>query len=269
MSEPDPSALPGSTTLATLPRLVLVPNTLDHGASIGDIADLLPASVLRRAAGLVHWLVEDARSARSFLKRVGQVVPLSLPLQQLDLQELPRRAKGPALAPRAEEVSALLAPLRAGHDLGLLSEAGLPAVADPGREVVAAAHAAGFAVQVLPGASSIPLAVAASGLPGQSFAFVGYVPVESEARRQRIIELETLCRRQQQTQVFIETPYRNPALLDAVLQAGHASTWLSVSVALTTADAWTRTARLQAWRTAPSVLPDRLPAVFCLMAADR
>jgi 16S rRNA (cytidine1402-2'-O)-methyltransferase len=255
---PPPDRLP--------PRLVLIPNTLDFGANGAPIEDLLAHGVLARAAGLSHWVVEDARSARAFLKRVGQLVPLATVLQQIAICELPRRPKGSGSAAFARDVlSALLAPLREGHDVGVLSEAGLPGVADPGRELVAAAHAAGFGVQVLPGASSITLAVAASGLSGQSFAFVGYLPVEADARRARLQELEHLSRRVQQTQVFIETPYRNPALLQALLHAAAGTSWLSVSLALTTTDAWTRTARIDAWRREPSVLPDRLPAVFCLL----
>ena len=116
----------------------------------------------------------------------------------------------------------LLAPALAGDDLGLISEAGLPAVADPGARLVAAAHAAGIRVVALPGASSITLAVAASGLNGQSFAFVGYLPIEAEARAARIRELEATSRRLAQTQVMIETPYRNAALLGALARAAAA-----------------------------------------------
>jgi 16S rRNA (cytidine1402-2'-O)-methyltransferase len=136
---------------------------------------------------------------------------------------------------------------------------------------VAWAHAQGCRVEVLPGASAVTLAVSASGLGGQSFAFVGYLPQEPEARRLRIRELEAESRRKGQTQVFIETPYRNAAMLEALIGAASPSTWLSVSLALTTPQAQTRTSRISTWREAPSIpafsLSDRLPAVFCLASS--
>jgi 16S rRNA (cytidine1402-2'-O)-methyltransferase len=149
--------------------LILVPNTLDLGEpEPADIREVLPDGVLRKAARLTHWVVEDARSARAFLKRVHAVHPLAQPLQALDIRELPRPQKGsggkPAQAiPRggqaagtgASPFTPLLAPALAGHDIGLLSEAGLPAVADPGSALVAAAHAQGLPVRVLPGPSSL------------------------------------------------------------------------------------------------------------------
>ena len=160
----------------------------------------------------------------------------------------------------------MLAPALQGHDLGLLSEAGLPAVADPGSALVAAAHEAGVPVQPMSGPSSLMLALAASGLNGQSFAFVGYLPQEAEARTARIRELETVSRKQAQTQLAIETPYRNAALLQALLQALQPSTQLSVSVGLTLAGSTTRSAPVSVWRREPRALPDRLPAVFAWLA---
>ncbi len=157
-----------------------------------------------------------------------------MPLQQVSIVELPRPPKGRGeVAP--DDFARLLAPAIAGNDLGLLSEAGLAALADPGARLVAAAHAAGLRVVALPGASSIALAVAASGLNGQSFAFVGYLPIEAAARSARIRELEAASRRQGQTQVMIETPYRNPALLAALVAELQPTTQLSVSVGLTLA----------------------------------
>jgi 16S rRNA (cytidine1402-2'-O)-methyltransferase len=249
--------------------LLLVPNTLDFGAQAHDMQDLqdqLPLGVIRRAAGLVHWVVEDARSARVFLKRVAAVVPLAVPLQSIDIRELPRARKGSGDTVPAGEWLALLGPALAGHDLGLLSEAGLPAVADPGAALVQAAHEAGVPVTPLPGASSLLLALAASGLNGQSFAFVGYLPQEPAARTLRAREIESLSRRQRQTQIVIETPYRNQALLDALLADLSPSTRLSVSVGLTLSAPWTRCDRVSAWRSSPAILPDRLPAVFALLA---
>jgi 16S rRNA (cytidine1402-2'-O)-methyltransferase len=247
-------------------RLLLVPNTLDLGAEATDLHAVLPLGVMRQAAQLAHWAVEDARSARALLKRIDAVVPLALPLQALDIRELPRPRKGSREPVPPAEWQALLAPALAGHDLGLLSEAGLPAVADPGASLVEAAHAAGVPVLPLAGPSSLLLALAASGLNGQSFAFVGYLPQDAAARAARVRELEALSRKAQQTQLLIETPYRNGALLNALTATLGAATRLSVSVGLTLADGWTRSDSVSGWRQRPVALPDRLPAVFCFLA---
>jgi 16S rRNA (cytidine1402-2'-O)-methyltransferase len=247
--------------------LVLVPNTLDLGAAEVDLREVLPLAVIRRAAALQHWAAEDARSTRAFLKRVNAIEPLAAPLQALSIQELPRPRKGSREAVPAQEWQNLLKPALQGHDLGLISEAGLPAVADPGSLLVAAAHEAGVPVLPLAGASSLLLALAASGLNGQSFAFVGYLPQEPAARLARVRELETLSRRWGQTQLLIETPYRNAALLAALLEALSPSTRLTVSCGLTLPGGWSRTEAVSGWRQRPVQMPDRLPAVFGLLAA--
>ena len=246
--------------------LLLVPNTLDLGADEVDLREVLPQGVIRRAAGLQHWAVEDARSARAFLKRVGAVVPLVVPLQAMAISELPRPRKGSREPVSAASWHALLQPALDGHDLGLLSEAGMPAVADPGSALVQAAHAAGVPVQPLPGASSLLLALAASGGNGQSFAFVGYLPQETGPRAARLKELEALARRSGQTQLIIETPYRNAALLAAMTATLAVDTRVSVSCGLTLAGAWSRTDSVAAWRARPVQMPDRWPAVFSLLA---
>ena len=247
--------------------LWLVPAPLDLGAAETPLDAVLPQAALARAAALRHWVVEDAKSARALLRRVGQLVPLAQPLQALQLVELPRPPKGsPRPGTAAIDWRALLAPALQGHDLGLLSEAGLPAVADPGSLLVAAAHEAGVPVQPLAGPSSLMLALAASGLNGQSFAFVGYLPQEAESRTARIRELEASSRRLGQTQLAIETPYRNAALLQALVQALQPTTRLSVSVGLTLEGGFTRSAPVAAWRRQPLALPDRLPAVFAWLA---
>jgi 16S rRNA (cytidine1402-2'-O)-methyltransferase len=256
----------------TPPRgcLILVPNTLDFGVAQGvappDIRDVLPLGVIRVAAGLGHWVAENAKTTRAFLKRVDAVQPLRLALQEVQITELPRPRKGSAQAPAADW-PALLAPALLGHDIGLISEAGLPAVADPGAALVAAAHASGLRVQALPGPSALLLALAESGLHGQSFAFVGYLPVEAGQRAARIRELESLSRRAGQTQLMIETPYRNAALLAALLAQLQPSTRLAVSCGLTLPGAITRSALVQAWRADPLSLPADVPAVFSLLAA--
>ena len=249
--------------------LYLVPNALDFGieAATGTVAldEVLPLGVLRIAARLEHWVAENARTTRAFLKRVDRIVPLARPLQQVLIVELPRAPKGGQAAPMPD-LRPLLAPLRSGADLGLISEAGLPAVADPGAALVQAAHAEGANVVALPGPSSLLLALAASGLNGQSFAFLGYLPVEASARAARLRELEALSRKAQQTQIVIETPYRNAALLEALLAQLQPGTRLSVSCGLTAPGAFTRSDSISGWRAKPTPLPPDRPAVFSFLA---
>ena len=250
----------------TAGTLLLVPNTLDLGTEEVDLREVLAEGVIRRAAALQHWAAEDARSTRAFLKRVAAISPLSLPLQAIAIAELPRPRKGSREPVPATQWHALLQPALDGHDLGLLSEAGLPAVADPGAALVQAAHAAGVPVLPLPGASSLLLALAASGLNGQSFAFVGYLPQDGAARLTRLRELEVLSRRSAQTQLVIETPYRNAALLGAMCEALAPGTRVSVSCGLTLAGGWCRTDTVAGWRARPVEMPDRWPAVYALLA---
>jgi 16S rRNA (cytidine1402-2'-O)-methyltransferase len=250
-------------------ELHLVPNTLDFGTAgtPAPLDELLPLGVIRTAARLGHWACENAKTTRAFLKRVDAVCPLGRALQEIAIVELPRPPKGREAAADPAALQALLAPMRAGLDLGLLSEAGLPALADPGAALVAAAHAEGLAVVVHAGASAIALAVAASGLDGQSFAFVGYVPVPADERTARIRQLEATSRRERQTQLMIETPYRNGALLGALVAQLQPSTMLSVSVGLTLPGGFTRSDSVARWRKNPLELPSDVPAVFALLAA--
>jgi len=251
--------------MASRGQLFLVPNTLDFGvAGDADLREVLPMGVLRTAASLGHWVAENAKTTRAFLKRVDAVVPLARPLQELSIVELPRPPKGRDAV--AADLKPLLAPALAGHDVGLISEAGLPAIADPGSDLVRAAHALSLEVVPLAGPSSLLMALGASGLNGQSFAFVGYVPVDGAQRTSRLRELETLSRKAAQTQLMIETPYRNAALLAALLGALQPQTRLSVSCGLTLAGAWTRSATVAEWRSHPTALPADVPAVFALLA---
>lgn len=251
-------------------RLLLVPAPLDFGVDTGavpiDLRETLALGVIREAAAIGHWIAENAKSARAFLKRVDAVVALARPLQQLSIAELPRPPKGAHKAAPIPAADALLAPALAGSDIGLLSEAGLPGVADPGACVVLAAHRLGLAVVALPGPSSLSLALAASGLNGQSFAFVGYLPQGDAERAARIRELESLSQRAAQTQLMIETPYRNRALLAALLAHLQPSTRLAVSCGLTLPAGWTRSDEVAAWRSRPVALPADVPAVFALQA---
>lgn len=248
--------------------LYLIPNALDFGTAppFAPIDEALPASVIRTAARLTHWVAENAKTTRAFLKRIDAVMPLANALQALAIAELPRPQKGSGNLP-APDLAALLAPALQGHDLGLISEAGLPAVADPGAALVQAAHAAGIRVIAMPGPSSLLLALAASGLNGQSFAFIGYLPIDGAARGARIRELEALSRRARQTQLMIETPYRNEALLGALLSHLQPTTRVSISCGLTLASGFTRTDDVRAWKARPVALPNDVPVVFSLLAA--
>ena len=251
-------------------KLYLIPNTLDFGIEGADVdlREVLPQRVIDVAARLTHWAAESAKTTRFFLKRIDALAPLAKPLQELNIVELPRAPKGRAgdAVSQAAAWNALLAPALAGHDIGLISEAGLPAIADPGALLVAAAHEADVEVIPLSGPSSLMMALAASGLNGQSFAFVGYLPVDNTGRAARIRDIEAQSARQQQTQLVIETPYRNSALLQALLSTLKPQTRLSISCGLSVPQGWTRTATVAEWRSSGESLPDKVPAVFALLA---
>jgi len=212
----------------------------------------LPAPALATIRTLRDFVVEDAKSARAFLAAIG------CRPRELQLAELSEHT-------RAADVPALLQPLREGRALGLLSEAGCPAIADPGALLVAAAHEAGFRVVPLIGPSAITLALMASGLEGQRFAFCGYLPREGADRARRIKELESRSRRERETEIFIETPYRNDALLGAFLESCAPATRLCVAADLTLGSELVRTRSIAEWRRErPSI--GKRPAVFLLLA---
>lgn len=214
----------------------------------------LPASTLERIRELKDFVVEDAKSARAFLSAAGCKV------RELNLAELSEHTA-------AADVPALLQPLREGRRLGLVSEAGCPAIADPGAALVEAAHAEGFRVVPLVGPSSIILALMASGLEGQRFAFCGYLPRDGAERQRRIKELEARSRRENETEIFIETPYRNDALLAALVEACAPNTRLCVAADLTLESESVNTRPIAAWRRAPAL--GKRPAVFVLLADHR
>jgi 16S rRNA (cytidine1402-2'-O)-methyltransferase len=215
----------------------------------GAPQDALPAPALQRIRALKDFVVENAKSARAFLGAIG------MPVRELSIVAI-------------DQGGDLLAPLRAGRPLGLLSEAGCPAIADPGAALVEAAHAAGFRVAPLVGPSSITLALMSSGLEGQRFAFCGYLPREGAERAKRIRELEAHSRRERETEIFIETPYRNDALLGALLDACAPSTRLCVAADLTLGSEWIRTRAIADWRREGAAIGKR-PAVFLLLAHHR
>ncbi|RST54904.1 SAM-dependent methyltransferase [Variovorax sp. DXTD-1] len=248
-------------------KLYLVPAPLDFGCDTqAPLQDALPLGTLQAAAGITHWICENAKSARAYLKRIDAVIPLAAPLQAQDIRELPREVHKKGDHAGQFNARPLLAAALEGHDIGLLSEAGMPAVADPGSSVARAAHEVGIAVVPLTGPVSLLLALAASGLNGQNFAFVGYLPQDSGERQSRIRELEALALKTGQTQLFIETPYRNAALLQALVQTLQHNTRLAVARGLTLATAHVRSETVKAWRAkAPGTATDeRLPAVFAI-----
>ena len=239
--------------------LYLIPNSLGPGA----LDEVLPASVRQTTAQLDYFIAENAKTARAFLKLVSTTHPLGKPLQEIEIREL-------NINTAASELPALLAPLLAGRNAGLVSEAGVPAVADPGADLVRLAHQKNIPVKPLVGPSSILLALMASGLNGQSFAFHGYLPTDSGQRANRLRQLEQRSRQEKQTQIFIETPYRNEAMLEAIANHCTSSTLLTVATDLTLETETVRTQSVQIWKNEITAgrFPDfkKKPTVFLLLA---
>jgi 16S rRNA (cytidine1402-2'-O)-methyltransferase len=215
---------------------------------------VVPGTVLLRIRSLDRFVVENAKSARAWLRACGHPKPV----RDLAISELNEHT--PAAA-----VPALLEPVFAGHDLGLLSEAGMPAVADPGAALVAAAHARGVAVVPCVGPSSILLALAASGLDGQRFRFAGYLPAETAARRAAIGEIEKRSARDRETQVFIETPYRNDAMLKDLLATCRPTTRIAIAAGLTSPDESVVMDSVDGWKKRAATIGKR-PAIFLLLS---
>lgn len=249
-------------------RLLLVPTPLDFGcASQAPIENVLPLATLRAAAQTTHWITENAKSTRAFLKRVGEHQALAAPLQAQTITELPREVhkKGDHKAGGFDAKPLLQAALQ-GHDVALVSEAGMPAVADPGSSVVRAAHDLGLQVLPLVGPVSLLLTLAASGLNGQNFAFVGYLPQDSSERTARLKQLETLAIKTGQTQMWIETPYRNPAMFSAALQALQPNTRLAIASGLTLDSANIQSHTIATWKKGAAGPDAQTPAVFAVGA---
>lgn len=249
-------------------RLYLIPTPLDHGCREQTALDqVLPRDTIERAALIRNWICENAKSARAFLKRVDAMVPLALPVQHLAITELAhalhKKGDHDVILARSEAERLLRAALD-GDDIGLLSEAGMPALADPGSSVARAAHELGIAVVPMIGPISIGLALAASGFNGQDFAFVGYLPRPGSARIGHIQSLEKRALATGQTQLFIETPYRNAALLEALLHTLKPGTRLCVAAGLTLPHAAVWSGSVAEWRKRPAPAGLDLPAVFAI-----
>jgi 16S rRNA (cytidine1402-2'-O)-methyltransferase len=234
--------------------LYLVPNLL----GVVDPQRVLPAHTLDVARGLGHWVVETPKAARAFLKAIA--VPRAI--ATLDIRELPP-------APSAMALDTLLAAARDGECIGLLSDAGCPGVADPGAALVSRAHHHGVRVMPLVGPSALLLALMASGMNGQRFAFHGYLPVKPDARAQALVRLEQSSRADDCTQLFIETPYRNAAMIAALAQVLDRSTAVCVAADLTLETETVERRSAAQWRTQDAARFDRRPALFLLYAGAR
>lgn len=234
--------------------LYLIPNALGHGA----LQAVLPAPTTAIAARLDYFVGENAKSTRAFLKRVDEVAPLSKSMREIEIVEL-------NVSTSSDVLPALLAPILHGRDGGLVSEAGCPAVADPGAGLVRLAHSHDIEVRPLVGPSAILLALMASGLDGQRFAFNGYLPTDAPERAKAIRDFERLSTQHRQTQIFIETPYRNQALLAAMLEHCKPQTLLCVACDLTLDSQSIATRTVEHWRGTMMNLHKR-PTVFLMLA---
>ena len=226
------------------------------GLGSAPIEQWLPDAAQAQAGLLSCYIAENAKTARAFLK----LLTLARPLQEITIHEL---------SPRVDEaqLQSWLQPLRAGLDIGLVSEAGCPAVADPGARAVTIAHTWGITVKPWVGPSSILLGLMASGLDGQRFVFHGYAPVDATDRSRQLKVWEQTSSKQKQTQLLIETPYRNQAMFNSLLDHLKGNTRLCVARSLTTSDEWVRTMTITQWKALPKPDLDKHPTLFLFQAA--
>ncbi len=228
--------------------LYLIPNTLGEC----DIKNVLPAGNTTIISSLKYFIVEDVRTARRFLKLINK----DIDIDALTFYILNQHTD-------IKEISSYLDPMRQGYDMGIISEAGCPAVADPGADVVAMAQKKGYRVVPLVGPSSILLSVMASGFNGQSFAFTGYLPIDEAERQKTLKKMESRIYTEHQTQIFIETPYRNNKLTEQILRYCQPSTKLCIAYGITTPNESIRTKSVAEWKKNPPVL-EKTPCIFLL-----
>ena len=231
------------------PALYLIPVTLGETS----IERVLPSYNHEVVMGIRHFIVEEVRSARRFLRKVDR----EFPIDDSTFYEMGKHAD-------ERLFRQYLQPLREGKPVGVISEAGCPAVADPGADIVAIAQREGLPVVPLVGPNSMIMAVMSSGLGGQSFAFNGYLPVEPADRAKRLKALETRAWTERQTQLFIETPYRNQKMFESLLSTLRPQTSLCIAAGITTADEYIRTLPISEWK--KTKLPDlsKVPAIFLI-----
>ena len=256
--------------MTKLGTLYLVPNTLGDDGRVEQLPWVLPNETITQSAKLKHWIVEDAKTARALLKSIDSITPLACTIQEMQMSEWRGAARNAKYGDSVKPAD-LLKPLLAGSDMGLMSEAGVPGVADPGAELVLAAHKLGARVKPLVGPSSILLGLMASGLNGQHFAFQGYLPHDTHERIAKLKQLETESRKLQQTQIWIETPYRNTAMLMACLNSLAPQSLLCLGVDLSLNSETITTLSIADWRkrypseATCSTLQNR-PTVYLLLA---
>ena len=231
--------------------LYLVPVTLGDD----NIASVLPPDVVAIVQKLDIFIVESEKSARHFLSTIKTLKPV----RELTLSLLNEHTDD-------KDVSALLKPLLAGQDVGLMSDAGCPGVADPGAKLVALAHQKNIKVIPFVGPSSILLSLMASGLNGQQFAFLGYLPVDKQARNVKLKEIEKRSLTHKETQIFIETPYRNQHMLEAILSTCHPNTKLCIACDISLSTEMIVTKTIAAWKQSPLPELHKRPTVFLLLA---
>lgn len=227
--------------------LFLIPNTLGENAP----DEVIPQKVMETAKRLRHFIVEDVRTVRRYLRRIDRTFPID-DSQFFELNQHTDRSK----------IEPYLKPLLEGNDMGIISEAGCPAVADPGADIVALAHRKGIRVVPLVGPSSILLAQMASGFNGQSFAFVGYLPIEAAERQKRLRKLEHRAKEENQTQLFIETPYRNMKLFDELTATLRGDTRLCIACDITLESEYIETRTIGEWKQKKPQDLNKRPTIF-------
>ena len=231
--------------------LYLIPTTI--GSDSWE--SVIPPLVIAQTRSLKYFIVEDVRTTRRYLSRIGVITPID----QIDFQLLNEHTQ-------QVDIEKLIKPLLEGNDVGLLSDAGLPAIADPGALVVSLANRKGIKVVPLTGPSSIFLTLMASGLNGQNFAFVGYLPVKQDERRNRLGQLEKRSRQEKQTQIFIEAPYRNMHVFEDILKGCNPETQLTIGVELTSASEFIATKKVREWNNSAPPDINKKNCVFCILA---
>ncbi len=233
--------------------LHLIPNSI----SIDTGKDDVPDALFRLIRRIKFWVVENTRTTRRYLKKLDK----SIDINALQFIEMDKHSN------HDEDMKALTW-LKAGHDVGLMSEAGLPGIADPGNQLILQAHQENIPVVPHAGPSSMLLGLIASGLTGQRFMFHGYLPVQSHERNHVLKKIEKQSIRDKASQIIMETPYRNEQLFEALVSNLHGNTWLSVACDIDSPDAFIRTLRVKTWKKAPQLNLHKRPAVFVVQGFD-
>lgn len=231
--------------------LYLIPTTI----GTDSWESVIPPLVIAKTRSLKHFIVEDIRTTRRYLSKIK----VDTPIDEIEFSLLNEHST-------QADIEKLIKPLLEGNDVGLLSEAGLPAIADPGALFVAIANRKGVKIVPMTGPSSIFLTLMASGLNGQNFAFVGYLPVKRDERRNRIKQLELRSRQEKQTQIFIETPYRNIHVFQDLLKDCNPETYLTLGVELTTMDEYIATKKIREWKSSTPPDINKKNCVFCILS---